>query len=84
VHTQNTQNHITGNDFVQIEFKSFYNIQKNHAYNTIQYNTKFVKRHVAVASEALKCIHKIRRLSIDGTDRGTNGQTLCRYIKAHC
>ena len=23
-------------------------------YNTIQYNTKFVKRHVAVASEALK------------------------------
>ena len=25
-------------------------------YNTIQYNTKFVKRHVAVASEALKLL----------------------------
>jgi len=24
---------------------------------TIQYNTKFVKRHVAVASEALDCLH---------------------------
>jgi len=32
MHTQNTQNHITGNDLVQIEFKSFYNIQENHAY----------------------------------------------------
>ena len=33
-------------------------------YNTIQYNTKFVKRHVAVASEALA-----------GTNRRTDRQT---------
>ena len=32
-------------------------------YNTIQYNTKFVKRHVAVASEALanRTVKKHRR-----------------------
>ena len=32
-------------------------------YNTIQYNTKFVKRHVAVASEALanRSVKKQRR-----------------------
>ena len=32
-------------------------------YNTIQYNTKFVKRHVAVASEALanRTVRKHRR-----------------------
>ena len=37
-------------------------------YNTIQYNTKFVKRHVAVASEALanRTVkeHKRRRTNV--------------------
>jgi len=35
----------------------------NRLYNTIQYNTKFVKRHVAVASEALanRSVRKQRR-----------------------
>jgi len=38
-------------------------------YNTIQYNTKFVKRHVAVASEALanRTVKKHRRRRSNGS-----------------
>ena len=44
--------------------KKYKHIKYSDFYNTIQYNTKFVKRHVAVASEALanRTVKKHRRL----------------------
>jgi len=59
--------HCIGNESVPIytgdckSFKIFLHV--TGVYNTIQYNTKFVKRHVAVASEALanRSVRKQRR-----------------------
>ena len=49
-------------------------MEKLIQYNTIQYNTKFVKRHVAVASEALYGNTVVRRVagtmrSVDDAER---------------
>jgi len=44
---------VTKDTTIQVKACHFNFWQTTIQYNTIKYNTKFVKRHVAVASEAL-------------------------------
>jgi len=48
-----THTHTESRKTPQFKWKPATSISDKQQYNTIQYNTKFVKRHVAVASEAL-------------------------------